>query len=62
MLNSKTPVFEELHASKLKTGLEIITTLDYTTIYKLLNKPIHTNFAEITTWLEEEKNDYQSRY
>ncbi len=55
MLNSKTPVFEELHASKLKTGLEIITTLDYTTIYKLLNKPIHTNFAEITTWLEEEK-------
>jgi ATP-dependent DNA helicase RecG len=55
MLNSKTPVFEELHASKLKTGLEIITTLDYTTIYKLLNKPIHTNFNEITTWLEEEK-------
>ncbi len=55
MLNSKTPVFEELHASKLKTGIEIITTLDYTTIYKLLNKPIHTNFNEITTWLEEEK-------
>lgn len=33
MLNSKTPVFEELHASKLKTGLEIITTLDYTINY-----------------------------
>lgn len=32
MLNSKTPIFEELHASKLKTALEVITTLDYASI------------------------------
>lgn len=55
MLNSKTPVFEELHASKLKTTLELITALDYANIFRLLNKPVPTQITEITKWLEEEK-------
>jgi predicted HTH transcriptional regulator len=59
MLNSKTPVFEELHASKLKNSVEVITTLDYATIYKLLNKPIPSNIKEITTWMQDEKMIFQ---
>ncbi|MEI6138409.1 MAG: ATP-binding protein [Mariniphaga sp.] len=59
MLNSKTPVFEELHASKLKNSMEVITTLDYATIYKLLNKPIPSSIREITSWMQDEKMLFQ---
>lgn len=55
MLNSKTPVFEELHASTLKNAVEVITALDYSTIYKLLNKPVPSNINEIIIWLQDEK-------
>jgi predicted HTH transcriptional regulator len=55
MLNSKTPVFEELNASKLKNTVEIIGTLDYPAIYSLLNKPIPSNIPEIINWLLQEK-------
>ncbi|HMY36149.1 MAG TPA: ATP-binding protein, partial [bacterium] len=55
MLNSKTPVFEELHASKLKNAVEIMTALDFAAIYKLLKKPVPTNLAEIIRWLQDEK-------
>ena len=55
MLNSKTPVFEELHASKLKSQVEVLTALNYGSIYKLLGKPIPTNFNEIIYWLSQEK-------
>lgn len=55
MLNSKTPVFEELHVSKLKTTLEVISALDYTTVFKLLKKLIPNEIVEITTWLQDEK-------
>ncbi|MBB6110294.1 Predicted transcriptional regulator, contains HTH domain [Mucilaginibacter lappiensis] len=55
MLNSKTPVFEELNASKLKNEVEIMTLLDYATIYRLLKKPIPSNIPEIMLWLKEEK-------
>jgi len=37
MLNSKTPHFEELHASKLKEFHEIRDILDFRTIFKLLD-------------------------
>ena len=37
LLNSKTPVFEELNASKLKNKIEVIGVLDYKTIYSLVN-------------------------
>lgn len=55
MLNSKTPVFEELHASKLKNEVEIMTLLDYANIYRLLKKPIPTNIPEIMAWLQDER-------
>lgn len=55
MLNSKTPVFEELHASKLKTNVEVLTLLNYGAIYKLLDKPIPSSFDEIIYWLTQEK-------
>ena len=55
MLNSKTPVFEELNASKLKNTVEVMTLLDYAGIYKLLKKPVPSNADEIMYWLEQEK-------
>lgn len=55
MLNSKTPVFEELHASKLKNAVEVMTLLDYASIYRLLKKPVPSNAEEILYWLEQEK-------
>lgn len=55
MLNSKSPTWEELHASKLLTEVEVIALLDFTKILELLNKPIPTDLKEIMTWLEEEK-------
>jgi len=55
MLNSKTPVYEELHASTLKNQVEIMTLLDYATIYRLLKLPIPSNAEEIMYWLDKEK-------
>lgn len=55
MLNSKTPVFEELHASKLKNQIEILTLLDYASIYNLLKKPVPSNADEIIYWMLQEK-------
>lgn len=55
MLNSKTPVFEELHASKMKNQIEVMTLLDYASIYKLLKKPVPSNGEEIMYWLIQEK-------
>lgn len=55
MLNSKTPVFEELHASTLKNQVEIMTLLDYATIYRLLKVPVPSSAEEIMQWLKEEK-------
>src|SRR5690606_10971163 len=51
----KTPVFEELHVSKLKTQVEVLTSLNYGAIYSLLEKPIPTSFDEIIYWLSQEK-------
>ncbi|MBK8518765.1 MAG: putative DNA binding domain-containing protein [Saprospiraceae bacterium] len=55
MLNSKTPVYEELHASKLKNDIEVMTLLDYAGICKLLKKPVPSSAYEIMYWLKEEK-------
>lgn len=55
MLNSKTPVFEELHASKLKNITEVMTLLDFGGICKLLKKPVPTTPEEVIYWLTEEK-------
>lgn len=55
MLNSKTPQFEELHASKLKPAPEILDILDYRTIYKLLGKPVSQSNDEVLQWMKDEK-------
>lgn len=55
MLNSKLPVYEELHATKLKTALEVITALDFASIFKMLKRPIPQEIHEITLWMQEEK-------
>lgn len=55
MLNSKSPTWEELHASKLLTELEVITLLEYDKILELLGKPVPSDIKEILRWMEEEK-------
>jgi predicted HTH transcriptional regulator len=55
MLNSKTPQFEELHCSSLKRGDEILTALDFSGIYELLDKPIPQDRTEILRFLVSEK-------
>src|SRR5690554_1105426 len=55
MLNSKSPTWEELHASKLLTEIEVIDLLDFSKILELLNKPTPANLQEIMKWLEDEK-------
>lgn len=55
MLNSKTPQFEELHSSKLKSEAEVLDLLDFRSIYKLLSKPIPQSRDEILKWMCDEK-------
>ena len=55
MLNSKTPQFEELHATKVKSELEVLTSLDYKTIFQLLEKPTPKEPKEILFWMKNEK-------
>ncbi|MEK7263112.1 MAG: ATP-binding protein [Bacteroidota bacterium] len=55
MLNSKTPQFEELHCSSLKSEQEILNLLDYRSIFNLLNKPVPQNNQEILQWLTDER-------
>lgn len=55
MLNSKTPQFEELHASSLKSEFEVLNSLDYKSIFKLLNKPVPQMNAEIIQWMQHER-------
>ena len=54
MLNSKTPVFEELHASRLKNQYEVMTLLDYSSICRLLKIPVPSS-EEVMRWMVEEK-------
>ena len=55
MLNSKTPHYEELYASTLKTSAEVFDLLDFRSIFKLLGKPTPQTSEEILRWMEEEK-------
>jgi predicted HTH transcriptional regulator len=55
MLNSKSPTWEELHASKLLSDIEVITLLEYDKILELLGNPIPTDLKEIMRWLQDEK-------
>jgi len=55
MLNSKSPTWEELHASKLLSDIEVITLLEYDKILELLGNPVPTDLKEIMRWLQDEK-------
>ncbi|TYR36910.1 hypothetical protein FXV77_06950 [Sphingobacterium phlebotomi] len=55
MLNSKSPPWEELHASKLLNDIEVITLLEYDKILELLGRPVPGDLKEILKWLEDEK-------
>lgn len=55
MLNSKSPTWEELHASKLLSEIEVISLLDFSKILELLKKPTPSDLKEIMQWLEDEK-------
>ncbi|MDR3129362.1 MAG: ATP-binding protein [Tannerellaceae bacterium] len=55
MLNSKTPHYEELHASKLKSPAEILDLLDFRSVFRLLNKPTPQSQEEILRWMKDEK-------
>jgi ATP-dependent DNA helicase RecG len=55
MLNSKNPIYEELHASKLLSGEAVLELIDYKSIFNLLGKPIPNNSSEILNFLELEK-------
>ena len=55
MLNSKTPHYEELHASTLKTSTEILDILDFRSVFKLLRKPTPQSQDEILRWMIDEK-------
>lgn len=56
LLNSKTPRFEENHATKVKTESEVLNLLDYRTIFSLLdNKTVPTTQEGILKWMVDEK-------
>ncbi len=54
MLNSKNPVFEDLHVSKLLPADDVLTLLDYNKVLELLGKPVVHQSDAILHWLEQE--------
>jgi predicted HTH transcriptional regulator len=55
MLNSKTPHYEELHATTLKSAPDVLDILDYRNVFKLLEKPTPKTSEDILHWMQEEK-------
>lgn len=55
MLNSKTPNFEELHATKLLNETQMLSLLGYKELFELLKKPLPSNSAEIIFVLKNER-------
>ncbi len=55
MLNSKSPNFEELHASTLLSGQEVLNSLDYRGVSDLLGRPLPSTADEILLWLKQQK-------
>jgi ATP-dependent DNA helicase RecG len=55
MLNSKNPCYEELHASKLLSGQDVLNRLDYRGISDLLRRPPLSTADEILLWMKQEK-------
>lgn len=55
MLNSKTPNYEELNASTLKSFEQVLELLDYKKIFALLNKPLPKTSNDVVSFLSDEK-------
>jgi ATP-dependent DNA helicase RecG len=55
MLNSKTPQYEELNASKLLPSIEVLTLIDFKSIFNLLGKPVPRNAEETLSVMQNEK-------
>jgi predicted HTH transcriptional regulator len=55
MLNSRTPRWEELHASMLLPDTEFIAQLNVDSIFKMLDRPVTTAHQETLTWMEGER-------
>lgn len=55
MLNSKTPNFEELHATNLLSADEVLRLIDVREFFHLLKKPFATSNSEILYILQNEK-------
>lgn len=55
MLNSKTPQFEELHATKVKSEIDVITSLDYKSVFRLLDKPAPKEIHDVIYWMKNER-------
>ncbi|MEK6614838.1 MAG: ATP-binding protein, partial [Bacteroidota bacterium] len=62
LLNSKSPRWEELSASKLVNEQEVLNLLDYRAILSLLGKPVPSSANEIMDWLVKEKIDGSGYY
>lgn len=55
MLHSKTPNYEELPCTVLLSTTQVLTLLDYRTIFQLLGKPVPQSTQEILNWMKAEK-------
>lgn len=55
MLNSKTPNFEELHATKLLNETQVLSLLSYRELFDLLKKPVPSSVPEIIYVLKNER-------
>jgi predicted HTH transcriptional regulator len=53
MLQSKTPTWEDLHASVLMSDEQVLEALDVEPIFGLLEKPVLTNPEEKLKWMAE---------
>jgi ATP-dependent DNA helicase RecG len=54
MLHSKTPGWEELHATLLQSDEEILALLEVAPIFQLLNRPIPQDMEAVLDWMAEE--------
>ena len=55
MLHSRTPRWEELHASVLLTNAELVTKLSGEPILTMLERPLPTSSDEMIAWMAAEK-------
>lgn len=55
MLNSRTPRWEELHASVLLPDKEFTSQLTIEPIFRMLDRPMPSNHEDTLTWMEGER-------